>query len=568
MKMHSRLKTLLAAMLAVMMLASCNTTGSGGGTSATPAPSAAESTGDAQSESGAPTAEATSTGGKILKVNNQSEPGYLHPGMATGTHDSWAIDHMFEGLWRKDPEGGAPILGMAIDVQTSEDGLVWTWKINPDAKWSNGDPVTAHDFVAAWQYAVNPDNAARYGTQMYIFENGKEVHNGEKEVSELGVRAIDDTTLEATLVNPMGYLSDYMTHYTFYPINAANAEAHPDWSLSGDNYVSNGAFTLTEWRNKESLTLTKNQNYLRANEVKLDGIYFTIIEDITTTWQKFQQGELDVLYPLPPAVIEQLRNENSPLLYQFPDLSTYYYYLNTEVVPLNNVKVRKALAMSIDRTAIADNVMKGGEVPAFGLTPPGISDGNGDYQANLGDLFHEDIEEAKALLAEGLAEEGMTLEDFSFTILYNTHDTHKKVAEAIQAMWKQNLSVNVEMTNAEFQVVLDRRKAGDFDVCRAGWIGDYSDPMTFLELFTSWSDYNDGRWYNDRYDELILSATKTTDNDVRMKAFKEAETILMEEIGVMPIYFYTKNWAIQEKVTGYYTPVNRFVQLQFADIAE
>lgn len=563
--MKTKLRTLLASLLAAtMLLAGCTTTGGGDASTPPPAESgAAVSEGEGAQGETPPAA----TGEKIIRVNNQSEPGALHPALAQGTHDSWPLNHMFEGLYEK-TEDGQVALAAANDVKTSDDGLVWTFTIDPNSKWSNGDPVTAQDFIASYEYCLDPVNAAKYSTQLYVLKNAEAINKGEMGIEELGAKALDDKTLELTLVNPLPFFPDLLTHYTFYPVHAANQKEFPDWATSAEHYISNGAFVLTEWKNKESLTLKKNEHFRRAADVKLDGMYFTIIEDTATTWQKFQQGEIDALYPLPPAVIEQLRNENSPVLHTYEDLATYYYYFNTTRKPFNNVKVRRALAMSIDRQAICDSIMKGGEIPAYGLTCPGISDGTGDYQANLGAQFSENIEDAKKLLEEGLAEEGMTVADFKFTILYNTLDSHRRVAEAVQAMWKQNLGVDVDLENAEFQVVLDRRKAGDFDVCRAGWIGDYADPMTFVELFTSWSEFNDCKWYNDTYDGLITAAMAGTDATKRMEDMKTAEKLLMEEMPIMPIYFYTKSWAISEKVSNYFAPVNRYVLLYYADLAE
>lgn len=538
--MKRKLTKLLAAVLAgAMLLAGCTTTGG--------------------SNAGS---------GKVLNLVNQQEPGALHPSLAQGTHDSFPLDHMFEGLYVKSPEGGVE-LGAASEAKQSEDGLTWTFTINKDGKWSNGDPVTAHDFVTSYKFCIDPANAAQYASQLYIFENAEAINNGEKGVDELGVKALDDYTLEVKLAYNLPYLPDYLCHYTFYPVHTKTQQEHPDWANSAENYVSNGPFVLTEWKNKESLTLSKNKNYRRAADVKLDQLHFNIIEDIATSWQKFQQGELDAVYPLPGAVLEQLRNENDSKLHIFDDLSTYYYHFNVERKPFNNVKVRQALSMSIDRQAICDSVTKGGEEPAYTVTSPGITDEKGgDFQQSIGQLFTEDVEAAKTLLAEGLAEEGMTADEFTFVILYNTLDSHRRVAEAIQAMWKQNLGINVELENTEFQVALTRRAAGDYDVARAGWIGDYADPMTFIELTTSWSEFNHSHWYNDDYDALVKSAMVNTDPVSRMDQLRQAETIMVQEMPIMPIYYYTKPWVIQDNVTGYFTPVNRFVNFSFADKTE
>lgn len=535
-----------AAIMTAVMLAGCTTTG--------------------QDTNQTTSREDTTNGQKILRVNNTSEPGSLHPALATGTHDSFPLFHMFEGLYEKDPNGGDPIFAVAESADVSEDGKVWTFKLNPAAKWSNGDQVTANDFLASYQFCLNKNNAARYATQFFVFENAEDVYNGNKPMEELGIKALDESTLELRLITPMTYLPDYLTHYTFFPIHAKTQEEHPKWYTSPENYISNGPFTLSDWKNKESFTMLKNPHFRRANDVKLDGMTYVIIEDASTTYQMFQAGQLDANYPLPPAVIEQLNAEQSSQIHNFETLSTDYYMFNTQKAPFNNVKVRKALSISIDRQALCDNVLKGGHNPTTIMTCPGILDGHGDYCENLGPQFTEDIEEAKKLLEEGLAEEGMSIDSFQFSILYNTTDQNKKVAEAIQAMWMQNLGIQVGLENAEFQVVLDRRKAGNFDVCRAGWSGDYSDPMTFLELLTSKSDYNDGKWYDEKYDALIAQAARSADNDERMALMKEAEAYMISEMAVMPLFNKKDNWVIQDYVTGYYKPINHYTYFKYADM--
>lgn len=562
--MKNKMKALLCGLMATtMLLSACTTTGgSNTVTSTAPATSQTASTADGGNVT------TSDNGQKILHLLDGSEPGYLNPSLASGTHDSYPLNHMFEGLYEKNPDGGEPILAAASEVSVSEDQLTWTFTIDPNAKWSNGDPLTAQDFITSFQYTLNPANAAKYSTYLYVIQGAEEINAGTADPSTLGAVVTEDGKLQITLITPLSYFPDYITHYTFYPQHTATVEQYPDWYKTPEHYVTNGAFYLTEWKNKESLTVSKNIYFRRAADVKLDAIKFYISDDVTTTWQMFEEGSLDAVYPIPAAMIEKLRTENNPVLHTFPELSTYFYYLNTKVPGLSNTKVRQALAMSIDRQVIVDNVTKGLQIPAYGVTPPGIPDGTGDYQQELGDLFTANNEEAKALLEEGLAEEGIALADFKPTILYNTDDNHKKIAETIQNMWKQNLGIDVKLENAEFQVVLDRRKAGDFEISRAGWVGDYSDPVTFLELFTSWSNYNDGQWINPEYDALIQAALVNQDPIARMNQLKEAETMLINDMGVLPIYFYTKNWAIKDNVTGYFAPVNNYVMFYYADIVE
>ncbi|MEH7236535.1 peptide ABC transporter substrate-binding protein [Bacillus sp. JJ1562] len=510
------------------------------------------------------------SGPKILRLNNNEEPGSLHPGTAQGTHDSWILEHAFEGLTKKTPEGEI-VAGMAESWEPSEDGLKWTFKLRSDAKWSNGDPVTAHDFEYAWKYALNPKTASTYAYQLYYLEGG-EAYNSAEEGADLaaleaavGVKAVDDTTLEVKLAQPTPYFLDLTSFYTYYPINKAVQEANAEWYQEADSYVSNGAFKLTEWKHKESMKLAKNENYYDKDKINLDEVQFVIIDDENTSWQMYQSGELDLVYPLPQDVIGQLKDQKNPEFEIGTDLAVYYYNLNNEKEPFNNEKIRKALSMAIDRETIVEHVAQGGQQAAYSIVPPGIPDVSGDFQENTGKLFEANIEEAKKLMEEGLAEEG--LDKFpAVTLTYNTSDSHKMIAEAVQEMWRKNLGVEITLENVEFQVKLDREKAGDYEISRAGWVGDYVDPMTFMDLWVTDGPYNDANWGNAEYDKLVNLAKTTMNQDDRMKAMHDAEKILMDEMPVIPVYFYTKPFTVKPHVTGVYTPINSYPQFIYADI--
>lgn len=507
---------------------------------------------------------------KILRLNNNEEPGSLHPGTAQGTHDSWILEHAFEGLTKKTPEGEI-VEGIAKDWNVSDDGLTWTFNLRDDAKWSNGDPVTAHDFEFAWKYALNPESASEYAYQLYYLEGG-EAYNSSQNKDEyaaleekVGVKALDDLTLEVKLAESTPYFLDLTSFYTYYPVNKKVQEANPDWALEAETYVSNGAFKLTEWKHKESMKLEKNENYYDKDKIKLDEVQFVIIDNADTAWQMYQSNELDLVYPLPPDVTGELSGTDDPEFEIAPDLALYYYNLNNEVKPFNNVKVRKALSMAIDRKSLVEHVTQGGQQPAYGIIPPGIPDVEGDFQENSGDLFKEDAEEAKKLLQEGLAEEDMDQMP-EFTLTYNTDEGHKKIAEAIQEMWRKNLDVNVTLENVEFQVKLDREKAGDYQISRGGWVGDYVDPMTFVDLWVTDGSFNDANWSNPEYDKNVKIGKTSMDQKERMEAMHKAEEILIDEMPIIPLYFYTKPFTVKPHVKGIFTPINRYPQFIYADI--
>ena len=503
-----------------------------------------------------------SSGAKVLNVNNSSEPGSLHPAKAQGTHESWILQHTFEGLTKKDEKGEIQP-GMAESWETSEDATKWTFKLKEGMKWSNGDPLTAEDFEYAWKYALNPETAADYAYQLYYLKGGAAYNSKEGKVEDVGVKAVDDLTLEVTLEEPTPYFLELTSFYTYYPIDKKVQEDNPDWALDGKSHVSNGPFKVTEWKHKESVKIEKNDNYYDKDNIKLDTVNFAMIEDENTAWQMYENGELDIAYPLPGDKTGELIQTKDKEFHVEPNLAVYYYNLNTKVKPFNNAKVRKALAMSIDRKTITENITQGGQVPAYGIIPPGIKDASGDFQENTGDLFKEDSAEAKKLLKEGLKEEGMDkMPDFS--ILYNTLDAHKKIAEAIQDQWRENLGVKVSLENAEFQVKLDREKAGDFQISRAGWVGDYADPMTFM-LWETDGAYNDADWSNKEYDKYLNEAKTTVDAEKRMAALHNAEKVLMDEMPVLPIYFYTSPYTVKSNVTGVYMPINEYPNFIYAD---
>lgn len=516
-----------------------------------------------------PTTGEEQTGEKILRTNNSSEPGSLDPALAQGTHESWILNNLFEGLMKHDSTGQI-IPGMAKEYTLSEDNLTYTFTLRDDIKWSNGDPVTAQDFEFAWKRALDPELAADYAYQLYYIKGAEKYNSGEGTVDEVAVKALDDKTLEVTLEAPTAYFLDLCAFYTYYPVNKAVAEANPDWAKDPSTYVSNGAFKLKSWEHNAKITLAKNENYYDKDNIKLDGIDFDIIEDENTAWQKYEGGEYDILVTLPQAVVAQLKAENNPELQIGPEVGTYYYNLNNDKKPFNNKKVRQALVYALDRQTIVDKIAQGGQIPATGIVPPGLLDENGeDYRKTTGDFIGYDLEKAKALLAEGLAEEGMTVEDFNaqgFVLLYNTSEAHKKIAQAAQEMWRTNLGLEVGLENVEFQVKLDREKAGDYDISRAGWIGDYSDPMTMLDLFYTDGPFNDANYSNPEYDRLIDIAKSTADQKVRFDAMREAEKILMEDVPIVPVYFYTQPYAVKPYVTGIYKiPIN-YPTITYADI--
>ena len=386
----------------------------------------------------------------------------------------------------------------------------------------------------------------------------------------MGDKAIDEKTLEVTLEVPTGYFLELTAFYTYYPVNKKVVEGNPDWAKNADTHVSNGAFKLTTWEHNSKIVIEKNPEFHDADNVKLDAIEFAILDDENTAWQKYDGGEFDFLATVPVAVVNELQTSNSKELTIGGQVGTYYYNLNSEKKPFDNVKVRKGLALTVDRETIVSKITLGGQIPAEGVVPFGMIDDTGkDYRDATGTLVSYDVDEGKKLFLEGLEESGMTLEDFNaegFVLLYNTNEAHQKIAQAVQEMWRTALGIDIQLENVEFQVKLDREKAGDYDISRAGWIGDYMDPMTFVDLWHSTSSFNDARFFNDKYDALVDEAKASVDPKVRFDAMREAEQIMMAEMPVVPVYFYTQPYVQKDYVTGVYKPLINYPVMTYADI--
>ncbi len=510
------------------------------------------------------------SGEKIIRVNNGSEPGSLDPGLATGSHDSWVLQHCFEGLmkYNKDDE---VVPGVAADYPTiSEDGLTYTFKLKEGLKWSNGDPLTAKDFEFSWKRLADPETASDYAYQMEYLKNGPEVVSGEMDKEELGVKALDDTTLEVQLNYIAPFFDSLTAYYSLYPVNEKVVTENPKWAENGENYVSNGAFTLTNWEHDSKIQIVKNDNYYDAENVKIDGIDFDIIEDKNTEWAKYDSGESDaVVVPQNDVVSKMIKEDNKELVIG-PKVGVEFYFFNLQEKPFNNVKVRKALSMSVDRDVITNNVRQMRDIIAEGIVPFGFKNEDGvDFRESNGNLVKEDNAEAKKLFEEGLKEEGMTVEDFNkkgFVLVYNTNETHKKITQAIQEMWNKNLGAEIQIENTDFQVMIDRGKKGDFNIARYGWIADFKDPMTMIDLWETNSPNNWGKYSNPEFDKLIKAGKEGSDPVQRWEDIKAAEKILMEDAVVMPLYYNRLQYTVKPNIKGVYNASTEYPSFIYAEI--
>lgn len=495
---------------------------------------------------------APSSESQSLVYNMSAESASIDPAINDAVVGSTIISANFEGLTRQD-EGGNIKNGVASDWKISSDGLVYTFTLRGDAKWSDGQPVKAEQFEYAWKRALDPKLAAGYVFFLndYI-KNAAEYYTGKAKWEDVGIKIKDDKTIEITLKKPTEYFLQLLASPIYMPLRKDMIEKNPDnWTQSGETYIGNGPFQMEKWIHNDSITYKKNTNYWDAKNVKLDSMTFVMVNDASSAMTAWEKGEVDVIESVPSSEVPRMIAEKK--ISFFPYLSNTFVYFNASNKVLADVRVRKALQLSIDREAIVTAVTRAGEKPAYGFVSPGIKepDGKTEFRDKGGDLFKADVEQAKKLLAEAGYPDGKGFPQITY--LYNTSDNNKKIAESIQAHWKQNLNIDVKLENIEWSVFLNRRrKEHNFEMARGSWVGDYVDPMTFLEMFQSESKFNDAQYKNPEYDKAISQINAESDAAKRSDLMHQAEKILMDDAIIAPIYFpYCKEY-IREGVKGLY----------------
>jgi oligopeptide transport system substrate-binding protein len=484
----------------------------------------------------------------ILLIGNGSEPATLDPQLASGQPEHHIFHAIFEGLIAplpENPDGDGP--GAAVSW-THENFTTWTFKLQPNGRWSDGTLVTTADFLYAYQRLLTPQLGADYAAMLYPMLNAEAYHTGKlSDFSQVGVKALDTHTLQITLKGPAPYLPSMLKHYSWFPVPKHAIEQHgtmdqrnTKWTRPG-HLVGNGAFKLKSWRVNQNIEVERNPHYWDAATVKLNGIVFVPISSPPTEERAFLDGQIHMTLEAPLSKIPGYIASKSPLFHADPLLSVYFYRCNVTKKPFNDVRVRKALALAIDRESIVKNVLRGGQKPATGLTPPGTVK---DYQAP--DIMKFDPAEARRLLAEAGYPDGKGFPPFE--ILINTSESHRTLAETIQAMWKQHLQIPAGVLNQDWGVYLESQRALKFDVCRAGWVGDYLDPTTFLTLWQSSDGNNNTGWSNPAYDALIKQSFLEGDPAKRLAILKEAETLMLNEAPVLPVYWYVHPHLMRPEV--------------------
>ncbi|MFR3522708.1 MAG: peptide ABC transporter substrate-binding protein [Clostridia bacterium] len=493
-----------------------------------------------------------------LVFNLGADPETIDPTINTASEASTVILNAFECIMTLDENDNA-VEGAAESVEVSDDGLVYTIKLRKDGKWSDGEPVVADNFKYSWVRALTKENAAEYAYQLYYIKNAEKYYNGEATADELGINVIDDYTLEVTLEAPTTYFPQLLAFPTYAPLREDIVSADPEgWATKPETYVTNGAFKLVQWDMKDQLVFEKNENYWNKDSIKLDKLTFKLVTDDTTAYSELQAGNFDVVNSVPTNEIEP--GQEAGLVHVSPKLGTYYFGINVGKqddmaedvkTALSNKLVRQAINLAIDRQEIIDNVGKAEQVAAYSFVPEGIYNPDGTEFADKEYYDPSDmdgnIKKAKELLKEAGYENGEGLP--TIELMYNSEGAHKDICQIIQQNWEE-IGVNVELTNQEWAVFLNTRQQGDYQIARHGWIGDYIDPMTFLDLWVTGGGNNDCGFSNARYDELIAAAKVETDSAKRLEMLREAEDILMDEMPILPIYYYTTVTAANENVKG------------------
>ncbi len=569
--MKKKVLALILTAAMVVGLAACGGSTSNDAASTTDETTTESSDNQAADETTDATEATASTGEKILSVQVGPDPETIDPALNSAVDGGNMLLHSFECLLAVD-ENGQLVPGQAESWETSEDGLTWTFHLRDGLKWSDGSDLTANDFVYSWKRVCDPMVAAPYADTVLSMVAGYDKAI-EGDLDALQVAAQDDNTLVVTLNAPCSYFGSLAAFATLSPVQEATVEANGDaWATSAETYISNGPFYVSEWVPGSYIMMSKNPYYWNADAIKLDGIKWNLIEDSNAAYSAYQTGEVLMIKDVPTEEIPSLKDNAD--FHVDPIIGTYYISMNLERDAFKDARVRKALSLAIDRDYVANTLMQGTYSPADNFMGPGWIDMDGKQfkdNANGGQSYIDvnnyeaDLEEAKQLLADAGYPDG---EGFP-TISYTTNDAgyHKVVAEYVQQAWAQ-LGIDLQVDIVEWASFTPMRRNGDFDVARNGWVGDYSDPSNMLDLFLSTNGNNDGKFNNADYDAAIYRSRETLDPTERSKALHDAEDILMEETGCIPVAYYNDFWLQSDKITGSWHSPYGYWYFMYADITE
>lgn len=574
MRKTNKVLSMVLASAMMASLAAC-----GGGSAADPTTTAAVDTTGADTteaetkEEAETTAAAEESGEFNIAVCLASEPQTIDPALNSAVDGAIMINHMFEGLikWVDDGEGNAmlaPGQAESWEKVVNDDGTVtYTMKMRDGIKWSDGKEVTAGDFEYSWKRLATPDTAADYCYMIDMVQGYADVASGTADPDTLGIKAIDDKTLEIVLSYDCPYFEEIMAFPATFPVRQDMVEGNDEWTYDPASYVGNGPYKMKEWSHNAYILAEKNAEYYDYANLGPETIRFTLLDDANAKLAAYKSGELQFIEEVPTDEIANYLASGEMEIADY--IGTYYVCFNTEDEIFSDPKIRKAFSLAIDRNYIVENVTQTGEVPATGFVPSGVYDAEGsggddfrtvggEYYSVAADDYEKNCEEAKALLAEAGYPNGEGFPTVEY--MYNTDDRHKAIGEALQNMWQTVLGVNVTLNNQDWNVFLQTRKDGDYQIARNGWIADYNDPCSFLDMWYTDGGNNDAQYSNKDYDAFIDAAKATSVQADRMKAFHDAEDLLMGTDSVhAPIYFYTQKYMMEDGISGmYYTPLGYF----------
>lgn len=501
---------------------------------------------------------------KILLFGNGAEPQDIDPHVVTGSPEHRLISTLSEGLVSEDPQLNL-IPGVAEKWDVSPDGLIYTFHLRADAKWSNGEVITADDFVQSYQRMLTPALGAEYSYMLWHVVGAEDYNKGKlTDFTQTGFKALDPRTLQLTLRHPTPFLLHAMNHYAWYPVHIETVrkfgglERRSTAWTRPENFVGNGPYVLKEWRPNQKIVAVRSPTYWDRARVKIDEIHIFPVELSDNEERMFRTGQLHITNEVPLTKIAVYRREMPDSIRIDPFNGIYFYRFNVQRKPFDDVRVRRALALSIDRESLVKNVLRADERPAYQLVPPDLLGYNSRHP------FKADVAEARRLLAEAGYPDG---KGFPKTeLLYNTLEKHRVIAEALQQMWRKNLGIEITLYNQEWKVYLDATHAGNYQIQRAGWIGDYMDPHVFFDLWETGGGNNNTNWGNAEYDRLLRSALTAKTTEARYEVYQQMEKILLDEMPIMPIFFYTHPRLISPKVKGYFsTPLDNY-PWKYADL--
>ncbi|AIQ58579.1 hypothetical protein PBOR_17755 [Paenibacillus borealis] len=483
---------------------------------------------------GGTSASSAAQADKVLRIGLGTLPELLDPASAADDSTVTVVKGLFEGLVRLNAAGQA-VPAIAKSWTLSNDGLTHTFTLRSDAKWSNGQQVLASDFEYAWKRALAPEAKQVYAFNMYMINNAQDYNEGKlKDAARIGVKALNKTTLQVTLKEKTSYFIQLLAESIYLPVYPKTAKANSQWARNIKSMVTNGPFKLKQWSYKE-IVLGKNPNYYAAKEIKLSEVRLLLPKAGTANpTAAFVNKEVDWVGGGGQEILDSssLDNRSSKLTYGAPYASNYYYQFNLNSGPFKNLKIRKALAMAVDREGLRYGT------PAFGVVPPSIHGAKLNFRTEVSDnaYFKEDAAMAKALLEEGLREEGLTTLP-GFSIIMNDEGDHASIAESVISDWKEKLGIQASIEVQSWPELMDNRVNQNFSVARAGWGADFNDPASMLELFTSWSPDNDSGWSDEWYDAYIKEARQTADPVIRMQIYAKAEKMLIDQMVILPLFY-------------------------------